>query len=120
MRKPLTGEPYAGIGVGRAFAKQKLAKPHVRFGGRGVESLLYPYSGFAKNSFVSVRCAVYFIDWTPAFAGVLGSSQASQAGTVRKMADAIFHRGPDGGGVWCDSEQRIGFGHLNGNEAPSS
>ena len=77
-------------------------------------------SGFAKNAFVSVRCAVYFIDWTPAFAGVLGSSQASQAGTVRKMADAIFHRGPDDGGVWCDSEQRIGFGHLNGNEAPSS
>jgi group II intron reverse transcriptase/maturase len=25
------GKPYAGIGVGRALAKQKLAKPHVRF-----------------------------------------------------------------------------------------
>jgi hypothetical protein len=40
MRKPLTGEPYAG-------------KPHVRFGGRGDESLLYPYlrTPFADNCF---------------------------------------------------------------------
>jgi len=30
MRKPTTGEPYAG-------------EPHVRFGGRGGESLPYPY-----------------------------------------------------------------------------
>jgi hypothetical protein len=30
MRKPTTGEPYAG-------------EPHVRFGGRGGESLSYPY-----------------------------------------------------------------------------
>jgi len=29
MRKPTTGEPYAG-------------EPHVRFGGRGGESLSYP------------------------------------------------------------------------------
>ncbi len=27
-------------------------------------------SGFTKNAFVSVRCTVCFIDWTPAFAGV--------------------------------------------------
>src|SRR5690606_31440245 len=33
MRKPPTGEPYAG-------------KPHVRFGGRGGESLPDPYQGF--------------------------------------------------------------------------
>ena len=32
MRKPTTGEPYAG-------------EPHVRFGGRGGESLSYPYQG---------------------------------------------------------------------------
>ena len=32
MWKPTTGEPYAG-------------KPHVRFGGRGGESLPYPYRG---------------------------------------------------------------------------
>jgi hypothetical protein len=25
------GKPYAGSGVGRAFAKQKLAKPHAQF-----------------------------------------------------------------------------------------
>lgn len=39
------GKPCAGIGVGRAFAKQKLAKPHARFDEGGQEiacSLLYP------------------------------------------------------------------------------
>ena len=41
------GKPYAGIGVGRAFAKQKLAKPHVRFDEGGQVracSLLYPFN----------------------------------------------------------------------------
>ncbi len=27
------------------------------------------------------------------------------------MADTLIHRGPDDGGYWCDSEQRIGLGH---------
>ena len=39
------GKPCAGIGVGRAFAKQKLAKLHARFdeGGQAKGcSLLYP------------------------------------------------------------------------------
>src|SRR5690625_3563762 len=36
MRKPPTGEPYAG-------------KPHVRFGGRGGESLPDPYSSARKQ-----------------------------------------------------------------------
>lgn len=30
---------------------------------------------------------------------------------LRRMADALVHRGPDDGGYWCDSEQRIGLGH---------
>lgn len=30
---------------------------------------------------------------------------------LRRMADTLIHRGPDDGGVWCDSEQRIGLGH---------
>ncbi len=30
---------------------------------------------------------------------------------LRGMADTLFHRGPDDGGYWCDSEQRIGLGH---------
>jgi hypothetical protein len=45
------GKPYAGIGVSRAFAKQKLAKLHVRFDEGGqvkVCFLLYP---------VKLRCA---------------------------------------------------------------
>lgn len=30
---------------------------------------------------------------------------------LQRMSDTLSHRGPDDGGVWCDSEQRIGFGH---------
>ena len=36
MRKPTTGEPYAG-------------EPHVRFGGRGGESLSYPYQPWGHD-----------------------------------------------------------------------
>jgi asparagine synthase (glutamine-hydrolysing) len=32
-------------------------------------------------------------------------------GLLRRMADTIIHRGPDDGGYWWDSEQRVGFGH---------
>ena len=35
MRKPTTGEPYAG-------------EPHVRFGERGGESLSYPYQSWPQ------------------------------------------------------------------------
>lgn len=31
--------------------------------------------------------------------------------TVRRMADALVHRGPDGGGVWVDAEKGIALGH---------
>jgi len=37
MRKPPSGEPYAG-------------EPHVRFGGRGSESCPYPYHGTIGQS----------------------------------------------------------------------
>lgn len=30
---------------------------------------------------------------------------------LRRMADAIAHRGPDDDGVWLDREARVGFGH---------
>src|SRR5690625_3549587 len=40
MRKPPTGEPYAG-------------KPHVRFGGRGGESLPDPYQGILSVALAS-------------------------------------------------------------------
>ena len=30
---------------------------------------------------------------------------------LRRMSDTLIHRGPDDGGTWFDSEQRIGFGH---------
>jgi len=47
------GKPCAGSGVGRAFAKQKLAKPHARFDEGGQVracSLLYPLFPFTCNS----------------------------------------------------------------------
>ncbi|MEQ6341778.1 MAG: asparagine synthase (glutamine-hydrolyzing) [Gammaproteobacteria bacterium] len=41
--------------------------------------------------------------------GVVGAD--GDAALLRRMADTLIHRGPDDGGVWCDSEQRIGLGH---------
>ena len=55
MRKPTTGEPYAG-------------EPHVRFGGRGGESLSYPYQS---------RPQVRRLPWIPAFAGMSASVMLS-------------------------------------------
>ena len=46
--------------------------------------------------------------------GFLGGNFAEplHAGALlRRMADTLYHRGPDDGGVWCDAEQRIGLGH---------
>ena len=54
MRKPTTGEPYAG-------------EPHVRFGGRGGESLSYPYQTWPR-----VRGL-----WISAFAGMSASVMLS-------------------------------------------
>jgi asparagine synthase (glutamine-hydrolysing) len=47
-------------------------------------------------------------------AGYLGGSPAGNADhatLLRRMADAIAHRGPDDAGYWCDMECRIGLGH---------
>lgn len=41
--------------------------------------------------------------------GVVG--EGGDEALLRRMADTLIHRGPDDGGTWCDSEQRIGFGH---------
>jgi asparagine synthase (glutamine-hydrolysing) len=41
--------------------------------------------------------------------GVAGMD--GDASLLRRMSDTLIHRGPDDGGVWCDSEQRIGLGH---------
>ncbi|MBL0225532.1 MAG: asparagine synthase (glutamine-hydrolyzing) [Geobacteraceae bacterium] len=31
--------------------------------------------------------------------------------TVRRMSDALIHRGPDDGGVWCDAATGVALGH---------
>lgn len=46
--------------------------------------------------------------------GFLGASaQTSQdlSAQVRRMADAIAHRGPDSDGLWVDAERRVALGH---------
>ena len=45
--------------------------------------------------------------------GFLGgvAGMAGDTALLCRMADTIIHRGPDDDGTWCDSEQRIGFGH---------
>jgi len=45
--------------------------------------------------------------------GLLGgvADEVGDESLLRIMSDTLIHRGPDDGGYWCDSEQRIGFGH---------
>jgi asparagine synthase (glutamine-hydrolysing) len=43
------------------------------------------------------------------FGGVAGDD--GDEVLLRRMVDTLFHRGPDDGGYWCNSEQRVGLGH---------
>jgi len=43
------------------------------------------------------------------FGGVAGAD--GDEASVRRMGSRLEHRGPDDGGYWCQSEQRIGLGH---------
>ncbi len=48
------------------------------------------------------------------FAGFLGGisiDAKSDEDVLMSMSRRILHRGPDDGGVWCDTEARIGLGH---------
>lgn len=44
------------------------------------------------------------------FGGISIDAQSDEA-LLAAMANRILHRGPDDGGVWCDAQARIGFGH---------
>ncbi len=49
------------------------------------------------------------------FAGFLGGlaaqGQLEDEATLKRMANTMANRGPDGSGFWTDVEQRVGFGH---------
>jgi asparagine synthase (glutamine-hydrolysing) len=49
------------------------------------------------------------------FAGFLGGlasyRTASEEALLKRMGDAIAHRGPDDSGYWCDKDRRIGLSH---------
>ena len=40
-----------------------------------------------------------------------GSDRNSIGATLRRMTDAIAHRGPDGDGFWIDDQATVGLGH---------
>ncbi|HEV2865644.1 MAG TPA: asparagine synthase (glutamine-hydrolyzing) [Allosphingosinicella sp.] len=43
-------------------------------------------------------------------AGIVARGRADE-GLLRRMADAIAHRGPDDAGIWIDPRGAVGFGH---------
>jgi asparagine synthase (glutamine-hydrolysing) len=43
--------------------------------------------------------------------GIVTHGVEGEKALLQRMAGTLVHRGPDDGGVWCDSEQRIGLGH---------
>ena len=45
------------------------------------------------------------------FIGTSPQSAEAMRDQVRRMADAIAHRGPDHGGQWVDAAQRVALGH---------
>jgi asparagine synthase (glutamine-hydrolysing) len=45
------------------------------------------------------------------FIGASPQSAEAMRDQVRRMADAIAHRGPDHGGQWVDAAQRVALGH---------
>lgn len=43
--------------------------------------------------------------------GIYYSSQPAELSQLKKMTDAIVHRGPDGDGHWLSSDKNVGLGH---------
>jgi asparagine synthase (glutamine-hydrolysing) len=55
-----------------------------------------------------------FLGFLGGVAGMDGDEalrQGSEQALLCRMSDTLIHRGPDDGGYWSDSEQRIGLGH---------
>ena len=44
-------------------------------------------------------------------AGQFGAARPPEAATLKAMADALAHRGPDDSGLWIDAQAGIGFAH---------
>lgn len=44
-------------------------------------------------------------------AGLLGAGRGIESAWVEAMTDRIRHRGPDDGGVWCDTAAQVALGH---------
>jgi asparagine synthase (glutamine-hydrolysing) len=45
-------------------------------------------------------------------AGILSLDKSSiSESSIKNMTDSLYHRGPDGGGIWIDTTDNIGLGH---------
>jgi asparagine synthase (glutamine-hydrolysing) len=44
-------------------------------------------------------------------AGIMGINYSPNEEIIRRMTDAIAHRGPDGEGIWINELKKIGLGH---------
>lgn len=43
--------------------------------------------------------------------GILNFKNRVDRDTLSRMTDKLIHRGPDGGGIWFNEQQNLGFGH---------
>src|ERR1039458_5254415 len=76
--------------------------------------MAYPYfwAGFFSIFSESLKkCSYHMCGLVGFLGGIVTHGVEGEKALLQRMAGTLVPRGPDDGGVWCDSEQRIGLGH---------